>query len=67
MKNIHLVSGRGGKKVVVFCNQRARDYTNYLSKADGTADDYTAGGAGFGTIEFTGQETKKQMLKIVLK
>lgn len=53
--------------MVVFCNARAGDYHNYVSRADGTADDYSAGGAGFGTLEFSGEETKKQMLKVVLR
>lgn len=55
------------KSVVLFCNQKVGDYFNYLDKTGGIADDYTAGGAGFGTIEFSGTENKIEMLEIVLR
>ena len=50
----------------VFCNIKAGD-TNYLNHPGGVADDYTAGGAGFGTLMFSGKETQKEMLEIVLR
>jgi len=55
------------KTVDVFCNIKAGDYTNYFNHPGGVADDYTAGGAGFGTLMFSGDESQQEMLEIVLR